>query len=67
MIPLKPIVFMRNGMWFAVACGTGYVYYPQYGRWIKALSQASVFTHLVTAIRTRTAYQVKGLKNASVH
>lgn len=67
MIPLKPIVFMRNGMWFAVVCGTGYIYSKTAGRWFKALRQASVFTHLVTAIRTRTAYQVKGLKNASLH
>lgn len=67
MIPLKPIVFMRNDIWFAVTCGIGYVYHPKCGRWLKAISQAAVYSHLATAIRTRTAYQVKGLKNASVH
>lgn len=67
MIPLKPIVFMRKGMWFAVAGGTGYVYIKEYRLWVRALSQASVLTYLVTAIRTMTAYQVKGLKNASIH
>ncbi|WKV16883.1 hypothetical protein [Escherichia phage PH1062] len=67
MIPLKPIVFRRGSLWYAVSCGTGYVYYPKHGRWLKAISQATVFTLLVTAIRTGTACQVKGLKNASLH